>query len=69
MPPTMKVGAAADDKHGLTMGQLREFVQVAMRNDVPDEERVAATVTLGGKLKTISVTSPGTSPKIEGGTA
>lgn len=66
MPPTMKVSAAADDKHGLTMGQLREFVQVAMRNDVPDDERVSATVTLGGKLKTIAVTSPGTSTGGEG---
>lgn len=59
MSPTMKIGSATNDKHGLTMGQLREFVQTAMRNDVPDDESVSATVTLGGKLKTIAVTAPG----------
>lgn len=51
--------AATEPKAGMSFGELRAFVQAAMRNDVTDDARIAARVTLGGKLKQIEVAAPG----------
>lgn len=48
----------AADKHGMTFAELREFVQSAMKNDVPDDAVVSCRVTFGGKARQLTVAAP-----------
>lgn len=50
---------ATEPKPGMTIGELRAFVTAARSNDVADDARISARVTLGGKLKQIEVAAPG----------
>ncbi|MBB2914888.1 hypothetical protein FHS43_006200 [Streptosporangium becharense] len=47
--------SAADPKGGMTFGELREFVQAAMRADVADEAVVRQTATWRSTIRRLEV--------------
>jgi len=53
--PGSIVGVAADQKHGMTLGELAAFVQAAYHEDAPTDATVECIATWRNSIKKLSV--------------
>lgn len=53
--PGSIVGVAADQKHGMTLGELAAFCQAAYKADTPPETIVECTATWRNSIKRLKV--------------
>jgi len=53
--PGSIVGVAADQKHGMTLGELAAFVQAAYKEDAPTDAVVECIATWRNSIKRLKV--------------